>query len=138
MKTILTQIQNCAKCTSIKGYHKFSIKAHGSLSSKYMLVSEAPGRKSLESGKYWTGAGGKILRKCLPENLELEDLFYLTDIVKCWPNEEMENRTPVEPEIKNCVHFLKSEIEVLNPDYIISLGGIVSSFFCNCLPGPTL
>ena len=132
MKELLSKIYDCQKCSTINGYNKFSIKAHGNLKANAILVSEAPGKVSLiENEKYWVGAGGKILRQILPIDKELEDIFYLTDIVKCWPNEKNENRTPNENEINNCSHFLKTEIEKLKPKIIISLGNIASSFLLN-------
>ncbi len=131
MKDILFEIQGCKKCMTIKGYKKFPIKSHGNLNSNAILVSEAPGRDSLCQNKYWLGAGGKILRDCLPVNTELEDIFYLTDIVKCWPNENNENRKPFENEIENCSPFLSREIIEMKPKIILSFGGTSSSHLLN-------
>lgn len=131
MKKTLEKIQQCNKCGSINGFNKFPILSHGNINSNAILVSEAPGKDSLNKKKYWLGAGGKILRDCLPTKTELEDLFYLTDIVKCWPNINNENRKPLENEIINCSPFLVMEIEKLKPQIILSFGGTSSSFLLN-------
>jgi uracil-DNA glycosylase len=128
MNGLFKQIENCRKCKTIIGYSKFPIESHGNLDPFAILVSEAPGKDSLDKKKYWVGAGGKILRECLPYETDLEDLFYLTDIVKCWPNENSENRKPLEVEIENCSHFLVKEINLLKPKVILSFGGTSSSF----------
>ncbi len=128
MKTLFLQIENCQKCKTINGYKKFPVNTHGNLNPFAVLVSEAPGKDSLAQQKYWVGAGGKILRECLPSGTELEDLFYLTDIVKCWPNRNHENRKPENTEIENCSPFLVKEIETLKPKLILSFGGTSSSF----------
>src|SRR5437867_1195138 len=115
-ETLLQQIGACHKCRSIQGYHKFSETSHGNLHSRYMLVSEAPGGASIGNSRYWTGAGGKLLRGVMQEfDKELEDVFYMTDIVKCWPNEEGDNRSPTAEEIANCSHLLTEEIRQLKP-----------------------
>ena len=106
IENILQEVQDCQKCKSIIGYNKFPCTSHGKIDSKYMLVSEAPGKDSVTDGKYWIGTGGKILRSCVPKDDKgLEEIFYLTDIVKCWPNENDENRTPTEDEIFSCSSF---------------------------------
>lgn len=131
MKKILEKIQQCTKCRSIDGFKKFPINSHGNFNSNAVLVSEAPGKDSLNKKKYWLGAGGLILRDCLPSKTELEDLFYLTDIVKCWTNINNENRKPFENEIITCSPFLVMEIEKLKPKIILSFGGTSSSFLLN-------
>ncbi len=126
---LLDEIQKCKRCDTINGHKKFPTTSHGQLNGKYLLVSEAPGKESLTRNQYWVGVGGHILRSCtLAADTTLEKLFYLTDIVKCWPNENDKNRTPYEREILNCSHFLTREIEELKPALIVSFGKPASSF----------
>ena len=111
---LLNEIHKCQRCKSIIGNKKFPTSSHGKLNAKYLLVSEAPGKESLFRKQYWTGVGAQILRSCTTAlNTTLEDIFYLTDIVKCWPSDNNNNRTPLESEIQNCSHFLTKEIEEL-------------------------
>lgn len=131
MKEIFDQIEKCNKCQTIIDFKKFPIESHGNLNSFAILVSEAPGKDSLLKKKYWVGAGGNILRDCLPFETNLEDIFYLTDIVKCWPSADGENRKPKENEIANCSPFLLKEIEKIRPKLIVSFGGTSSSFLLN-------
>lgn len=128
-KQLISDIQKCQVCKTIVGYKKIPIVSHGQLKGKYLLVSEAPGRESLTRQQYWTGVGGQILRSCtMAAKTTLENIFYLTDIVKCHPNENGNNRTPFESEIQNCSHFLTKEIYELNPALILSFGKPASSF----------
>jgi uracil-DNA glycosylase len=128
-KELISDIQKCSLCKTIIGHKKFPTVSHGQLKGKYLLVSEAPGRESLFKQQYWTGVGGQILRSCTTAaNTTLESIFYLTDIVKCWPNENGNNRTPFDREIQNCSHFLTKEIEELKPPFIISFGKPASTF----------
>ena len=132
IEQILSEVKGCQKCKTIIDYKKFPLISHGKIDSEFMLVSEAPGKDSVTEGKYWIGAGGKILRSCFVNtDKNLEDIFYLTDIVKCWQNENNENRTPNESEIINCSPFLKREIEALKPKLILSFGKKSSEFLLN-------
>jgi len=129
IEELLSDIQKCRKCKNIIGYEQFPTDSHGQLSGKYLLVSEAPGKKSLKKQKYWTSVGGQILRTCtLNAGTTLEDLFYLTDIVKCWPNENDKDRTPYDSEVKSCSNFLMREIEEIMPALIVSFGRTASSY----------
>ena len=123
---LVNDIQACKKCNTIDCHRKFPPASHGNRSSKYLLVSEAPGKESLDKGQYWTGQGGSTFRTCAANaGISLEDLFYLTDIVKCWPGPGIgskTNRTPTSNEISNCSGFLAKEIDELQPELILSFG----------------
>jgi len=128
-KELLEKISICTKCESISEHEKFALSSHGSLNADCMLVSEAPARDSLDNKKYWSGRSGKLLRSCLNGlNIELEDLFYLTDIVKCWTSANGTNRNPSDQEVSNCGHFLIKEILELEPKLILAFGNVVSSY----------
>ena len=121
---VLQRIEKCQKCESLKPYKKFPSVAHGNRASRYILVSEAPGNRSLDTGKYWTGKSGGILRSSTNDfENGLESLFYLTDIVKCWP---VGNRNPTNWEIAACKPFLFKEVQELHPDLIVSFGNVSS------------
>ena len=63
-KQLISDFQKCKVCKTIIGHKKFSTTSHGQLRGKYLLVSEAPGKESIDRLKYWTGVGGQILRSC--------------------------------------------------------------------------
>jgi uracil-DNA glycosylase len=65
---------------------KFSSQSHGNPYAKGLIISEAPGTKSIEWGMMWMGAGGQRLRTVLREfGTTLEQEFYIIDTVKCLP-----------------------------------------------------
>jgi len=132
IESILERVHTCRECKSMFGYKKFPLHSHGNSESKYMLVSEAPGKESLNNEKYWTRVGGRILREAIAAHKkELEELFYLTDIVKCWPCEDNRNRTPLQSEIENCKKWFDMEIEVLKPELILALGKMSAELLLN-------
>jgi len=132
IEDLLKKVHLCRECHTINRYKKFPLNSHGNTESKYMLVSEAPGKESLDNEKYWTGAGGRILREAIAAHKqELEELFYLTDIVKCWPCKDNRNRTPLQSEIENCKKWLDMEIEVSKPELILALGKMSAELLLN-------
>ncbi|WP_447977799.1 uracil-DNA glycosylase family protein [Candidatus Nitrospira bockiana] len=94
-----------------------------------MLVGEAPGYRSWANGRRWTGPAGLLLRRALdrlehPRYRDLEDVFYMTDAVKCHPSvpASTTNRSPRPCEITACFGHLVRELEVLRPSVIVTIG----------------
>ena len=94
----------------MRGWRKFPASAVGRVDARFVLVGEAPGIASIVNGRQWTGAGGMILRREIRRlGLDLEDLFYLTNAVKCWPAASRRggrgrpgNRSPLPAEARRC------------------------------------
>lgn len=120
IKTLFEDVNRCQRCPNLVPWGKFPSDTHGRLNASAMIVSEAPGTRSLRRGKFWRGQAGQRIRKVLSEfNVTIEDVFYLTDIVKCGPPND---RTPTREEINNCKDYFTREIAILNPKYILVFG----------------
>jgi DNA polymerase len=100
-----------------------------------MLVGEAPGRVSLEHGRPFSNPRSAIFRDALaalehPRFRELEDLFYLTDLVKCHPappGRANANRTPSSHEVSTCVaRFLTRELAAVGPSRVLAVGRLAA------------
>jgi mutator protein MutT/uracil-DNA glycosylase family 4 len=96
-----------------------------------MLVGEAPGIASIENARQWTGAGGLVLRRQVRRlGLDLEDLFYMTNAVKCWPRapgRRAGNRSPLRSEAARCAAlYLTREIAALRPEVIVAVGAVAA------------
>jgi 8-oxo-dGTP diphosphatase len=120
-------------CPTIRPYAKFAPAAAGRPDARFVLVGEAPGIASIERGRQWTGAGGMILRREVRRlGLDLEDLFYLTNAVKCWParparpGRRRGNRSPLAREASRCRPFLEAELEALRPQVIVAVGAVAA------------
>ncbi len=121
-------IEHCKVCPNMYPYLKFPPSSMGKSPRRIMLASEAPGKKSIDSGRYWMGTSGKRLRNILRDSgwkRDLEDLCYLTDVVKCWPRgDRSKNRTPSKREIAECTHYLLDEIAAIQPKIVLACGAI--------------
>jgi 8-oxo-dGTP diphosphatase len=114
-------------------YGKFAPAAAGRRDARFVLVGEAPGIASIERERQWTGAGGMILRREIRRlGLDLEDLFYLTNAVKCWPAARARpgrrpgNRSPLASEARRCGPFLGAELEAIRPEVIVAVGAVAA------------
>jgi 8-oxo-dGTP diphosphatase len=118
----------------MRGWRKFTASALGRFDARFVLVGEAPGIASIENGRQWTGAGGMILRREIRRlGLDLEDLFYLTNAVKCWPaaasrtgSNRTRNRSPLASEARRCLPFLAAELETLGPEVVVAVGAVAA------------
>jgi 8-oxo-dGTP diphosphatase len=116
----------------MRPHRKFPAGAAGRRDAPFVLVGEAPGFASLENARQWTGAGGLILRREMRRlGLELEDLFYLTNAVKCWPaglrrERGPGNRSPLASEARRCRPFLHAELRALRPAVIVAVGAVAA------------
>ena len=98
------------------------------------MVGEAPGYRSWNNGRRFMGPAGVLIRQALcavghARYADLEDLFYITDVVKCHPAQPLNgasNRSPRRAEIDTCLHHLVRELEVLRPCVIVTFGKVAA------------
>jgi uracil-DNA glycosylase family 4 len=91
----------------------------GNPSAEIVFIGEAPGKNEDLQGKPFVGSAGKFLNEML-EMIELSrDDVYITNIVKYRPPG---NRDPFPDEKLAFLPYLKSQLEVINPLIIITLG----------------
>lgn len=92
----------------------------GNPDSQILLIGEAAGYWESIERKPFVGQSGKLLIKTLNEILDIkrEDV-YITNIVKARPPN---NRDPLPEEIEVFRPYLDKEIEIVDPNIIITLG----------------
>ncbi len=83
------------------------------------MIGEAPGKNEDLEGRPFVGRAGDFLEELLDHiDLSRDDVF-ITNIVKCRPPD---NRDPRKDEIDSCNHFLEEQIDLIDPEIIVSLG----------------
>lgn len=98
----------------------------GSANAKIVFIGEAPGANEDREGRPFVGRSGKLLTTCLEEiGLKREDV-YITNIVKRRPPE---NRDPLLEEIEAYRPYLKKQLEIIDPQIIITLGRFALNYF---------
>jgi uracil-DNA glycosylase family 4 len=91
----------------------------GNPDADVVLIGEAPGKNEDLQGKPFVGASGKFLNEMLEMiGLQREDI-YITNIVKYRPPD---NRDPKPEEKKLFLPYLQSQLEVIQPKVVVTLG----------------
>ncbi|MFQ5991889.1 MAG: uracil-DNA glycosylase family protein [Nitrospiraceae bacterium] len=128
------EIAACTICPSLEPWRQFSRSAYGRPGTGYLMVGEAPGYVSWKNERRFTGPAGLLIRRALrrvdhPTYCDLEDLFYLTDVVKCHPTpteNSRANRSPSRAELSACSGYLMREFEVIHPSVIVTFGKLAT------------
>jgi DNA polymerase len=93
----------------------------GNPNADIVFVGEAPGEKEDKMGEPFVGRAGQLLDKILAAiDLSREDI-YLCNILKCRPPN---NRDPLPSEVELCEPYLKTQLLLINPKLIVSLGRV--------------
>jgi len=91
----------------------------GNPNAEVVFIGEAPGKNEDLQGKPFVGASGKFLDEMLEMiGLQRSDI-YITNIVKYRPPN---NRDPLPAEKKVFLPYLQSQLEVIQPKVVVTLG----------------
>lgn len=125
---ISKQISACKNC-GLHSSRKNAVPGEGPANSRIMLIGEGPGFHENEQGRPFVGAAGKFLEELLNNaDLKRSDVF-ITNVVKCRPPG---NRDPQEDELLACADYLERQIQLIDPEVIVTLGRFsMSKFFGN-------
>lgn len=115
---LYSKIHNCKECQLGETRLNF-VFGSGNPNSKILIIGEAPGADEDEQGLPFVGRAGQLLTKIIEAiNFKREDL-YIANIIKCRPPN---NRKPLVGEVEKCEPYLKKQIEIINPEFILALG----------------
>jgi len=110
--------EQCRACFLIHSRNKL-VFGEGDPDCNLMFIAEAPGRTEDEQGRPLIGRSGTLLRNLITAiGIKVENV-YLANICKCRPPK---NRTPEDGEIEICIKYLKKQIEIISPKFLILLG----------------
>jgi len=124
MEKVFEEIRRCKKCDLYRT-RKNPVPGEGNVHAKIMLIGEAPGYNEDLQGRPFVGKAGKLLDELLKiARLERSEVF-ITNVVKCRPPG---NRKPNREEIKACSPFLKTQIRIIKPELILTLGNVATQF----------
>lgn len=126
-------VELCKRCDLYKSKRNV-VFGEGNPNANLMIVGEAPGAQEDATGVPFVGASGKKLTQILRSAGIERDKIYIANVVKCRPPG---NRTPVEKEILSCGRYLRLQVEIIQPEYILTLGNVAMSFFLNVSGGIT-
>jgi len=133
MEEITEKIKNCQKCPLYKTRH-YSVPGEGNCKSRVIFVGEAPGEVEDLHGKPFIGKAGQLFSKILQSVQINRKEIFITNMLKCRPPG---NRNPSKNEIELCFPYLESQIALINPKIIVTLGNIPTKYLLNSQKGIT-
>lgn len=108
--------------------------ADGNPAARLMLVGEAPGREEDEQGLPFVGRSGQLLDRMLKAIGLDRSGAYIANVVPWRPPG---NRTPTPQETEICRPFVLRQIELVNPDVLVFLGGASAAAIAGTTEGIT-
>lgn len=125
LKTAVENFDGCA----LKLTASHTVFGDGSPQAKVIFVGEAPGADEDRIGVPFVGRSGHLLDKMMAAVGLDRTNSYICNILPWRPPG---NRTPLDSEIAVCLPFLKKQIELINPDFIFTLGGSAANALLDC------
>jgi uracil-DNA glycosylase family 4 len=112
------QIALCYKCDIAKLRTKV-VPGEGAENAEIMFIGEAPGWHEDQQGRPFVGQAGQYLDRLLASiNLDRRQV-YIANVIKCRPPD---NRDPLPTEIQHCSSWLETQIALIKPKMIVTLG----------------
>ena len=106
----------------------------GDASARVMIVGEAPGQREDEQGRPFVGPSGALLEQLLGEIDLRRDEVYIGNVVKCRPPR---NRDPRSDEIDACKGYLRTQLRLVDPAVVVTLGNFSSKLLLRTTTGIT-
>ena len=115
LQAALARFEGCA----LRFTAKQLVFADGNPQARVMFVGEAPGAEEDREGLPFVGRAGKLLDRMLAAIGLDRKQVYIANIVPWRPPG---NRTPTPQESAICYPFIRRQIELVNPDFLVCLG----------------
>lgn len=123
----------CTKCDLAEGRTQV-VFGSGDPQADLVFVGEAPGQREDEQGVPFVGPSGQLLEELLGEIGLTRDQVYITNVVKCRPPR---NRDPRQTEIDACKGYLRTQLQLIDPQVVVTLGNFSSKLLLNTEVGIT-
>jgi uracil-DNA glycosylase len=115
LRTLLENFDGCA----LKSTATRLVFADGNPQARIMFVGEAPGREEDIEGLPFVGRSGQLLNRMIAAIGLDRTKAYIANVIPWRPPG---NRTPTPLETQTCLPFIQRQIELVNPDVLVTLG----------------
>jgi DNA polymerase len=116
----------CQKCPHLAARRTQVVFGVGDPEARIMFVGEAPGEDEDRQGEPFVGRAGQLLTKMIVAMGVERAQVYIANILKCRPDMppgSPGNRKPTGEEMDTCLPYLRAQIDVIQPQVMIALGG---------------
>jgi uracil-DNA glycosylase len=115
LRDMLEKFDGCA----LKSTATRLVFADGNPKARIMFVGEAPGRDEDIEGLPFVGRSGKLLDRMIASIGLDRSKVYIANVIPWRPPG---NRTPTPQETQICLPFIQRQIELVDPDILVTLG----------------
>ena len=115
LRALLENFDGCA----LKHTATRLVFADGNPQARIMFVGEAPGREEDIEGLPFVGRSGQLLNRMIAAIGLDRTRAYIANVIPWRPPG---NRTPTPQETQICLPFIQRQIELVNPDVLVTLG----------------
>ena len=115
LRDLLEKFDGCA----LKSTATRLVFADGNPRARVMFVGEAPGREEDLEGLPFVGRSGKLLDRMIAAIGLDRSKVYIANVIPWRPPG---NRTPTPQETQICLPFIQRQIELVDPDVLVTLG----------------
>ncbi|MEA2835701.1 MAG: uracil-DNA glycosylase [Bradyrhizobium sp.] len=115
LRAMLEVFDGCA----LKSTATRLVFADGNPQARIMFVGEAPGREEDIEGLPFVGRSGQLLNRMIAAIGLDRTKAYIANVIPWRPPG---NRTPTPQETQICLPFIQRQIELVNPDVLVTLG----------------
>jgi DNA polymerase len=126
MKELRERALICMKCPNLASSRKNVVFGVGDIQATLMFVGEAPGADEDAQGEPFVGAAGQLLTRIIQTMGLTREQVYIANILKCRPDtpgRTSGNRKPTLEEMRTCIPYLHSQIDLIQPRALVALGG---------------
>ena len=127
MEKLSELIKNCNKC-GISSNIINKVIGNGSLDAEIFIIGESPSVSEDKLGVAFVGETGELLDKMLAAMGLNRDEVYLTNVLKCITPKD---RDADREEVNNCLTYLRSQIQIVNPKVLLVFGSNALNFLFN-------
>lgn len=131
---VASEASTCTRCGLSDGRTRV-VFGMGDPGADLMFVGEGPGANEDREGLPFVGRSGKLLDRLMAEEMGLDRTScYIANVVKCRPPG---NRDPRPEEIAACRPWLETQVDLIAPSVIVTLGNFASKLLLETKTGIT-
>ncbi|MDQ1394933.1 MAG: uracil-DNA glycosylase [Acidimicrobiaceae bacterium] len=117
------EASTCVRCPLAEGRTNV-VFGVGDPDADLMFVGEGPGRDEDLKGEPFVGRSGQLLDRLMREEIGISrDRCYIANVVKCRPPG---NRDPLPDEITACRPYLETQVDLIAPKVVVTLGNFAT------------
>src|SRR5437870_2176774 len=117
----------CTRCAAMCERTAVLSDLNGPVTARVMFIGEAPGRKGADRTRipFSGDQSGKNFDRFLASIGLKRSQIFITSAALCNPRTSTgANRRPTTNEVRNCSDFLERTIKLIDPQVIVTLGGV--------------